>query len=141
MESATSLEGNCPMCQNTWTEAVTGTQCCFGGYRKFLTPGSRGRQRRVRVHGHIYEYARDEPAPPPPKRSNGFARRCLAISEAIGRAYRGHKFTPLPARWAGFEWIRFISLDFMHGNISPYLPGCLCVHITHKRLAKHMYYN
>ena len=111
-----SFEGACPVCTHTWTEALTGTQCCFGGYRRFLPPTSRGRERRVRSGGYTYQYSKEERRSAATKRTAALARHCLDLNSVINSAHGGHKHTPLLALWLGFDWLRLLSPDLMHGE-------------------------
>ena len=43
-----------------------------------------------------------------------FVRRCLAVVEAVGIAYGGHKTPPWVALLAGFDWYRLSPPELMH---------------------------
>ena len=115
MGSVTGYDSVCCVCRHQWTAGLTGTQCCFGGYRVFFPPGSRGRQSRVRDGGHTYEYDGVERRPTPALRTGAFARECLAVVETIGiKSCGGHKMPPLIAKWPGFDWYRMNPPELMH---------------------------
>ena len=115
MGAVTGYESACCVCRHEWTAGLTGTQCCFGGYRAFLPPMSRGRQPRVHAGGHTYEYDGVEARPTPTLRTGAFARKCLAVVETIGiESCGGHKRPPLIAKWPGFNWYRMNPPELMH---------------------------
>ena len=116
MQSEKSYEGACVVCTHKWTGGLTGSQCCFGGYRTFLPAGSRGRQARVRQNGLEYEYAGVETRRPARFRDTRSARRCLAVVEALDMPCGGHKSPPLIARWPGFDWYRMSPPELMHDS-------------------------
>ena len=139
MQSSTSYEGNCCVCVNTWTHGLAGfavpvpthpprlphqplthlgTQCCFGGYRKFLSVGSRGRERIVKSGGHTYQFGHREQLPPPAPRTMVSVRESLRCAEALGQPYAGHKSVPFPAQWPGFDWYRYNGPELAHGNFT-----------------------
>lgn len=94
-----------------------GTQCCFGGYRRFLRLGSRGRGRHVRSGGHTYEYGGAEPLPTPAPRTLRTVIESLRCVEAVGIPFAGHKFAPLQAKWPGFDWYRYNGPELCHGTL------------------------
>ena len=115
LQSTMGLESACPVCFHKWTPGLTGTQCCFGGYRTLLPLGSRGRQARVQDGGNTYEYADVEERPTPQLRTTRLARECLAVVETIGvKACKGHKYAPLIAAWPGIDWYRISPGELMH---------------------------
>ena len=117
MGAVTGYSSACCVCKHAWTAGLTGTQCCFGGYRAFLPLGSRGRRQRVRDGGHTYEYDGVEKRPTPELRTSGFARECLAVVETIGvSSCGGHKMPPLIAKWPGFDWYRMNPPELMHDS-------------------------
>jgi len=116
IQGPTSYKGACPICRHEWTPAVTGTQCTFGGYRTFLPAGSRGRQAQIQAGGHTYQYSGVELRPKAPFRDVPYARRCLAVVEAVGRPTGGHKTAPLISRLPGFDWYRMSPPEIMHDS-------------------------
>ena len=95
---------------------MTGTQCCFGGYRTFLPARSRGRQTRLAHGGHTYEYGTVETRNPAKLRDVKFARQCLVVVEAMAMPCGGHKSPPLIVRWSGFNWYRMSLPELMHDS-------------------------
>lgn len=93
------------------------TQCIFGGYRKFLFMGSKGRWQNVQSGGHTYQFSHAEDLPAPEPRTLRSTIQSLRCVEAVGRPYRGHKFAPLLAQWPGFDWYRYNGPELAHGNI------------------------
>lgn len=116
MQSSSSYQGACPVCRHEWTAGLTGTQCTFGGYRTLLPAGSRGRQAQIQVGGHTYQYGGVELRPKAPFRDVSYARRCLAVVEAVGRPTGGHKTAPLIARLPGFDWYRMSPPEIVHDS-------------------------
>ena len=138
MQSSSSYEGNCCVCVNTWTHGLAGiivpihpssrlphqplthlgTQCCFGGYRKFLSMGSRGRLPNVRSGGHTYQFGHAEQLPTPAPRTLDFVIESLRCVEALGLPFAGHKSAPMPAQWPGFDWFRYNGPELCHGKFT-----------------------
>ena len=116
MQSASSYKGACPICRHEWTPGLTGTQCTFGGYRTLVPAGSRGRQAEIQAGGHTYQYSGVELRPKAPFRDVPYARRCLAVAEAVGTPTGGHKTAPLIARIPGFDWYRMSPPEIMHDS-------------------------
>ena len=116
MQAATSYNGCCCVCEHKWTRGVLGTKPICGGYRTFLPLGSRGRRSRVQAGGHTYEFGAEEARPKAPYRSVTSARRYLAVVEALGEPSGGHKTTPLPSRWPGFDWGRYTPPELAHDS-------------------------
>ena len=116
MQAATSYKGGCCVCEHKWTRALIGTKPICGGYQTFLPLGSRGRRSRVQAGGHTYEYGAEETRPTAPHRSGTSARRHLAVVEALGEPSGGHKTTPLPSRWPGFDWGRYTPPELAHDS-------------------------
>ena len=111
------MESACCVCTHKWTSGLTGTKCCYGGYRTLLPPGSRGRQKRLGHGGNTYEYEDVEARPTPQLRTNRLARECLTVVDTIGLdACMGHKHAPLVASWPGFDWARYIPPELMHDS-------------------------
>ena len=102
--------------RHSWTAGLTGTQCCFGGYRTLLPPNSRGRQAQILQGGHTYEYGGVEARMKAALRSEEYARFCLSVVEAMGLPYGGHKTAPLIASWPGFDWNRLSPAELMHDS-------------------------
>ena len=102
------------------TRALTthrvGTQCNYGGYRKFLKPGSRGRFIHVRSGGHTYQFGGPERLPTPAPRTLHTVIESLRCVEVVGRPHAGHKFPPLQAQWPGFDWFRYNGPELAHGR-------------------------
>jgi hypothetical protein len=116
LQSATSYQGACPICQHQWTPGLIGTQCCFGGYRTLVPAGSRGRQSQIQAGGHTYEYGDIEQRPKAPLRDERSVRDALAMVEALDRPVGGHKTVPVIARIPGFHWFRMSPNELMHDS-------------------------
>ena len=115
MQAVTGFESGCCVCYHQWTAGLTGTQCCFGGYRALLPLRSRGRRSRVLDGGHYYEFEDVEERPVPGLRTTCLARECLAVVEAMGvGGCKGHKSAPLVAKIPGMEWYRIIPPELVH---------------------------
>lgn len=108
MESALSFTG-CPICTHCWSGGRV-----YDGYRRFLTPDSRGRRRRLRYQGYWYEYTRECSRLAPTYRDNKFVRTAVAFAKQRKAPYLGHKSTPLLSKWPGFDWRRMNIPDMMH---------------------------
>lgn len=108
MQTCSSFTGCC-VCTHCWS---TGRN--YDGYRRFLVPGSRARQRRVTHSGHVYEYAKECTRSSPTYRDNKFVRSATAFAKQRRAPYMGHKITPLLSLWPGFDWRRMNVPDVMH---------------------------
>ena len=117
LQAVTGYDSGCPVCYHEWSSGLTGTQCCFDGYRRFLPERSPGRQARVTFGGLTYQYAQPETRRPPDYRSGKAARECLTVVDVIGvDACRGHKYPPLLAQLPGFNWRRLNPPELMHDS-------------------------
>ena len=116
MQTHIAYEAGCAVCKHKWTPGLLGTQCCFGGYRRFLSQGSSGRRARIQAGGHTYEYHKEETRDPPEFRDLESVRHALTLAEVIGRPLNGHKTPPLLSHWPGRGWYRLHSPEWMHGN-------------------------
>ncbi len=116
MQAATGYESACCICRHNWTAAVTGTQCCFAGYRSLLPMQSRGRLARVHAAGETYEYSEDETRPKPKLRTMDYVQESCAVVEALDVPCHGHKSAPLVAKWPGFNWFRYNPPELMHDS-------------------------
>ena len=115
MAASTGYDSACCVCKHQWRAGLTGTQCCFDGYRQLLPLGSAGRRERIQSGGHTYEFEAPETKPTPGQRTNDSARKCLAVVETIGLdSVGGHKHAPLVALFAGFDWYRYNPPELMH---------------------------
>ena len=105
-----------PLDHTPLTTHRVGTQCDYGGYRKFLQPWSRGRFRHVRSGGHTYQFGGPERLPTPAPRTLRTVIEALRCVEAVGIPHAGHKFPPLQAQWPGFDWFRYNGPELAHGT-------------------------
>ena len=113
----TGFESACCVCKHEWSRGLTGTQCCYDGYRTLLPMLSRGRQSRIQLGGHTFEFADVEQRPPAELRTNESAREALTVVETMGvAACCGHKHAPLVARFAGLDWYRMCPPELVHDS-------------------------
>lgn len=118
MQAVTGYDSGCVVCLHEWTSGLTGSKCCFGGYRALLPMGSRGRLARIQAGGNTYEYEGVETRPIPQRRTTRLAQQCLAVVDTIGlKAFRGHKRPPLFAAWPGMgDWYRLHPPELLHDS-------------------------
>lgn len=129
---------SCCVCTSTWSKGIgPRAKCLYDGYRRFLKPGSRGRHRRVRFGGHVYQYRRVETRPIPRFRDDDFVRTTVMFAKRKRQPVVGHKSVPLLANWPGYSWYRMNTPDLMHGKtcvpcyvrvaltLTRHLPVCL----------------
>ena len=110
MESSQSFTGCC-VCTHCWSGGRV-----YDGYRRFLADGSRGRCRRLRYKGHVYEYTSECVRTKPRYRDTGFVRLAVAFARQRKAPYMGHKIAPMLSLWPGFDWTRHNIPDMMHGS-------------------------
>ena len=93
---------HCCVCKHVFSPGIgAATQLLFGGYRRYLNDGSRGRLARVRFKGHVYEYRDDCTRAKPAFRDDISVRNAVAFARQRNHPYMGHKALPLLARWPG----------------------------------------
>ena len=114
MQSVSGYQ-SCCVCTHCWSPGLIERACQYGGYRRFLVPGSRGRQSRVSQDGHIYEYGNVCTRSPPKYRNDDMVRTACALACERGRPTLGHKSVPLQSHWPDFSWYRQNVPDLMHG--------------------------
>ena len=108
---------SCCVCKHCFSAGIGSAKTCnFDGYRRFLRPGSRGRRRRLRFCGQIFEYHDNEARLKPQLREDVFVRNAVAFARQRQAPFLGHKGLPMLARWPGFNWYRMNTPDFMHGK-------------------------
>lgn len=52
----------------------------------------------------------------PKYRDNEFVKTASAYAARIKGPFLGHKFVPHPAGWPGFDFLRMITPELMHGK-------------------------
>ena len=116
MESCASYT-SCCVCTHCFSPGIgAATKCIFDGFRRFLNTGSRGRNRRVRYDGEIYEYHKACDRRKPRMRDDEFVRTAVAFAKQRGNPFMGHKSVPLLSNFPGFSWYRINTPDAMHGT-------------------------
>lgn len=91
----------CPHCLHSWQPGLRGQT--YGGYRRFLPPGSVWRKKTFRFMGMLYQFRDEEVRPPPDARND----RNVAIMAARGRPrapFLGHKGQHFFSEWEGVDW-------------------------------------
>ena len=126
MQASGSYQGCC-VCTHSSSRAVIGTKCIPDGYRRFLKPGSRGRQRRVLYRGIIYEYKDVSTRPPPKSRDHDFVLTALQHAKRINLPSAGKIFmfkincptsphspcrTQVPTVVVEFSWLRLHTFQW-----------------------------
>ena len=108
---------SCWACTHAWTPGslVKRKQCIFDGFRRFLKPGSRGRQKTFVYKGGKYEFRNVSVRPQPRYRDEQFVRVAVSLA-TTSQPFCGHKYVPLMAKWLSFNWYRFGIPEPMHGN-------------------------
>ena len=106
---------SCCVCTHSWS-AGPGRKLNYDGYRRFLVPGSRGRQMRVRYADRVYEYRNVETRIKPRYRDTEFVRSACCYAKQTREQFLGHKVLPLLSRWPGYDWYRYNCPDLMHGK-------------------------
>ena len=117
MQSSQSYQG-CPCCVHTWKTGppLAQTKCVCDGYRRFLAQNSRARRSFFRYNGTVYQYGYNEMRPPARLRDDKLVRDAVTMAKQIREPFLGHKIAPLPARWPGFSWARYIPGELLHGT-------------------------
>ena len=100
----------CPHCLHCWQPGLRGQT--YGGYRRFLRPASRWRQRRFHFMGNTYQFRDEEQRQPPMERND----KNVAVMAARGtptRPFLGHKGLHFLSEWEGVDW-EGNTCDIMH---------------------------
>lgn len=106
---------SCPVCLHSWSKPLSRGVVC-DGHRAFLPAGDAGRQERVVYKGNTYEYKDVCETPKPKYRDDAFVQSVLTICSEK-KPVLGHKTAPLPCRFPGFSWLRFLgNQEIMHGS-------------------------
>lgn len=119
MQTCQSYQG-CPICLSVWSPGrlVRRTQCLYDGYRQFLAPGSRARQKSFTRKRHTYEYRCVETRTKPRYRDDEFVKSAVALA-TNAQPFCGHKpQVPLLAGWPGWSWRRTNTPEPMHGSLT-----------------------
>lgn len=106
---------SCCICTHSWTPGLS-RGCDCDGYRRFLAMTSRGRMRKVRYNGNVYEFSELERRKPPTYRDVKLARQCLAVGTK-SQPFLGHKHAPLVGNWPGYAWRRVNVPEWAHGSL------------------------
>ena len=80
-----------------------------------LAAGSRGRQRRFRFKGHVYQFKNACDTPTPQRRTNELVKQSVTVARSFKlKAFLGHKMMPMQSEWPGFDWQNHCIPDLMH---------------------------
>ena len=106
------------MCLHSWTAGakLEQSKCIYAGYRRFLAADSPARAETFRYHGMMYEYGYVERRDPPRERTNEFVREAATFAVQRRAPFLGHKCLPLTSRLPGFDYLRYIPGEVMHGT-------------------------
>merc|ERR1712224_374006 len=94
---------SCPVCIGEWSPGslVGRKQCIFDGFRRFLPPTSRGRNKTFLYKGHEYQYRCEDRRPKPASRDEDFVMHAVYLA-TTAQPFAGHKSIPHLANWPGY---------------------------------------
>merc|ERR1712224_453454 len=106
---------SCPVCIGEWSPGslVGRKQCIFDGFRRFLPPTSRVRNKTFLYKGHEYQYRCEDRRPKPASRDEDFVMHAVYLA-TTAQPFAGHKSIPHLANWPGYGWYRMNTPEPMH---------------------------